>query len=142
VSIAYKVFGDGDLDLIVVPGFVCHVELFWEHETYRRVWEGLGSFARVMMFDRRGSGLSDPVSDAPTLEVRMDDVRAVMDAAGSQRAALPGISEGVSMSLLFAAAHPERVQALVCYGGTARATYAEDYPWAVPAQALVEPHSS
>lgn len=138
VSIAYKVFGDGDLDLVVVPGFICHVELFWEHEPNRRVFEGLASFARVIMFDRRGSGLSDPVTDAPTLEVRMDDVRAVMDAAGSQRAALLGISEGVPMSLLFAATHPERVQALVCYGGTARATYADDYPWATPAQALIE----
>jgi class 3 adenylate cyclase len=90
------------------------------------------------MFDRRGSGLSDPVTEVPTLEVRMDDVRAVMDAAGSRRAALVAISEGVPMSLLFAATYPERAQALVCYGGTARATYAEDYPWAVPAEALVE----
>lgn len=95
-------------------------------------------FSRVLMFDRRGSGLSDPVAEAPTLEVRMDDVRALMDAAGSQRAALLGISEDVPMSLLFAATYPERVRALVCYGGTARATYADDYPWAVPAEALVE----
>jgi class 3 adenylate cyclase len=138
VSIAYKVYGEGELDLVVVPGFSCHVEIMWEFEPSRRFFEGLGSFSRVMMFDRRGSGLSDPVAEAPPLEVRMDDVRAVMDAAGSQRAALLGISEGVPMSLLFAATYPERVQALVCYGGTARATYADDYPWAVPAEALVE----
>jgi class 3 adenylate cyclase len=138
VSIAYKVYGEGGLDLVVVPGFACHVEIMWEFEPSRRFFQGLGSFSRVLMFDRRGSGLSDPVSDAPTLEVRMDDVRAVMDAAGSRRAALLGISEGVPMSLLFAATYPERVHALVCYGGTARATYAEDYPWAVPAEALVE----
>jgi class 3 adenylate cyclase len=100
--------------------------------------EGLASFARVITFDRRGSGLSDPVAEAPTLEQRMDDVRAVMDAAGSERAALMGISEGVSMSILFAATYPDRVQALVCYGGMARSTAAEDYPWASPAEALIE----
>ena len=138
VSIAYQVFGEGDLDLVLVSGFACHVEIMWEFEPSKRFFESLGSFARVMMVDRRGSGLSDPVAAAPPLEVRMDDVRAVMDAAGSQRAALLGISEGVAMSLLFAATYPERVQALVCYGGTARATYADDYPWAVPAEALVE----
>lgn len=138
VSIAYQVFGEGDLDLVLVPGFVNHVELIWDHEPAARFLEGLASFSRVIAFDRRGSGLSDPVSDAPTLEVRMDDVRAVMDAAGSERAALMGFSEGASMGLLFAAAHPERVQALVCWGGAARSTYADDYPWAVPAEALVE----
>jgi class 3 adenylate cyclase len=138
VSIAYQVFGEGDLDLVFVSGLACHLEIMWEHEGSKALLEGLGSFARVMMFDRRGSGLSDPVADAPTLEVRMDDVRAVMDAAGSRRAALLGISEGVPMSLLFAATYPERVQALVCYGGTARATYADDYRCAIPAEALVE----
>ena len=91
VSIAYKVFGEGDLDLVLVSGFACHVEIMWEFSASRRFFEGLGSFARVMMFDRRGSGLSDPVAEAPPLEVRMDDVRAVMDAAGSKRAALLGI---------------------------------------------------
>ena len=138
VSIAYQVFGEGDLDIVVVPGFVSHIELLWEHEPARRFMEELAAYARVLYFDRRGSGLSDPVSAPPTLELRMDDVRAVMDAAGSQRAALIGLSEGVPMSLLFAATYPERTQALVCYGGTARATYADDYPWATPAQALAE----
>jgi class 3 adenylate cyclase len=138
VHVAYQVFGDGELDLVLVNGFVTHVELVWEHEPARRFLEALASFARVITFDRRGSGLSDPVAEAPTLEERMDDVRAVMDAAGSERAALLGISEGVSMSILFAATHPERVQALVCCGGMARSTADDDYPWATPAEALVE----
>jgi class 3 adenylate cyclase len=121
-----------------VPGYVTHVELVWEHEPAARFLERLASFARVISFDRRGSGLSDPVEDVPTLEQRMDDVRAVMDAAGSQEAALAGLSEGVPMSILFAATYPERVRALVLSGGMARSTYAEDYPWATPAQALIE----
>jgi class 3 adenylate cyclase len=121
-----------------VPGYVTHVELVWEHEPTARFLESLASFARVISFDRRGSGLSDPVQEVPTLEQRMDDVRAVMDAAGSQTAALAGVSEGVPMSILFAATYPERVRALVCSGGMARSTYADDYPWAIPAQALVE----
>jgi class 3 adenylate cyclase len=132
------VFGEGALDLVLVPGFVTHVEVAWEDELTARFQEGLASFARVITFDRRGSGLSDPVVDAPTLEQRMDDVRAVMDAAGSERAALVGISEGVPMSILFAATYPQRVQALVCTGGMARSTYAKDYPWGTSAQALVE----
>jgi pimeloyl-ACP methyl ester carboxylesterase len=138
VHIAYQVFGDGDLDLVLVPGFVTHVELVWESEPSARFLEALGSFARVINFDRRGSGLSDPVAAAPTLEERMDDVRAVMDAAGSERAVLMGISEGVPMSILFAATYPERVQALVCYGGMARSTQADDYTFATPMEALVE----
>ena len=136
--IAYQVFGAGDLDIVLVPWFLTHVELVWEQPPFVRALEALASFARVINFDRRGSGLSDPVPDAPTLEQRMDDVRAVMDAAGSQRAALLGISEGVSMSILFAATYPERVQALVCCGGLARSTEAPDYPYGMPAEALVE----
>jgi class 3 adenylate cyclase len=132
------VFGEGDLDLVLVNGYLGHVELVWDNEPATRFLEGLGSFARVINFDRRGSGLSDPVAEAPTLEQRMDDVRAVMDAAGSERAALMGISEGVSMCILFAATYPDRTQALVAYGGMARATADDDYPWANPAGALVE----
>jgi class 3 adenylate cyclase len=138
VHIAYQVFGEGDLDLVLVPGYITHVELVWESPAAARFLEALASFARVISFDRRGSGLSDPVSEPPTLEDRMDDVRAVMDAAGSERAALIGISEGVAMSLLFAATYPERTQALVCCGGMARSTFAPDYPWASPAEALIE----
>jgi class 3 adenylate cyclase len=138
VHIAYQVFGDGDLDLVLVPGYVTHVELIWEHEPATRFMQSLAAFARVISFDRRGSGLSDPVAEVPTLEQRMDDVRAVMDDAGSQQAALVGLSEGVPLSILFAASHPDRARALVCSGGMARSTYADDYPWATPAQALVE----
>ena len=138
MHIAYQVFGEGDLDLVLVPGFVTHVELIWESEASACFLEALGSFARVINFDRRGSGLSDPVAGAPTLEERMDDVRAVMDAAGSERAVLMGISEGVPMSILFAATYPERVEALVCYGGMARSTEADDYPFATPVDALTQ----
>ncbi len=138
VHIAYQVFGEGELDVVVVPGYTSHIELLWEHEPAARSLQGLASFARVITYDRRGSGLSDPVPDAPTLEERMDDVRAVMDAAGSERAALLGISEGGSMSILFAATYPERVQALVLCGAMARSTWAPDYPWASRAEDLIE----
>jgi class 3 adenylate cyclase len=138
VHIAYQQFGEGDLDLVLVPGYISHVEMQWDSDAGAHFLDALGSFARVITFDRRGSGLSDPVPDAPTLEQRMDDVRAVMDAAGVERAALFGISEGGSMSILFAATYPERVSALVCWGAMARSTEAEDYPWASPAEALLE----
>jgi class 3 adenylate cyclase len=132
------VFGKGELDVVLVPGYLTHVELVWEFEPLARWLHGLASFARVMIFDRRGSGLSDPLVKAPTLEERMDDVRAVMDAVGSERAALIGVSEGVAMSILFAATYPERVEALVCCGGMARSTEADDYPFGTPAGALRE----
>src|SRR5919202_693712 len=138
VHIAYQVFGEGDLDVVIVDGFISHVELSWEYEPLARVLESVASLARVITFDRRGSGLSDPLAEAPTLEERMDDVRAVMDAAGSERAALVGISEGVTMSILFAATYPDRVQSLVCIGGMARSTHPDDYTFATPADALVE----
>jgi pimeloyl-ACP methyl ester carboxylesterase len=138
VHIAYQVFGSGETDLVLIPGYVTHVEMVWEHEPSARFLERLGSFARVITFDRRGSGLSDRVVEVPTLEQRMDDVRAVMDGAGCERAALVGISEGVTMAILFSATYPERVRALVCSGGMARSTYAEEYPWANSAEALVE----
>jgi pimeloyl-ACP methyl ester carboxylesterase len=138
VHIAYQVFGEGELDVVLVPGYTSHIELVWEHEAAARALEAIASFARLIAFDRRGSGLSDPVTEAPTLEERMDDVRAVMDAAGSERAALIGLSEGGSMSILFAATYPDRVQALVLCGAMARSTAAPDYPWATPAEALIE----
>src|SRR3954454_12044612 len=138
VHLAYQVFGEGDVDVVFVNGFISHVELMWEHEPAARMFQGLSGFARVVAFDRRGYGLSDPVAEAPTLEERMDDVRAVMDAAGVERAALVGISEGVPMCILFAATYPDRVQALVCSGGMARSTWADDYPWATPVEALLE----
>ncbi|MGI9084470.1 MAG: adenylate/guanylate cyclase domain-containing protein [Aeromicrobium sp.] len=138
VSIAYQVVGDGPMDLIYVPGFVSHVELNWEVPPIVHIIERLASFSRLIMFDRRGSGLSDPVVGVPTLEERMDDVRAVMEAVGSERAALLGVSEGVPMSILFAATHPDLTTGLVLYGGMARSTWAPDYPWATPADALLE----
>jgi len=138
VSIAYQVVGDGPLDVVVVPGMISHVELIWDFPATRHPIERLASFCRLILFDKRGNGLSDPVVGAPTLEERMDDVRAVLEAVGSERATLVGISEGVPMSVLFAATHPELVHALVLYGGMARSTWAPDYPWANPADALIE----
>jgi class 3 adenylate cyclase len=138
VSIAYHVVGDGPIDVVAVLGFATHLELQWETAPFARFCERMGSFARLIVFDKRGTGLSDPVAEVPTLEQRIDDVRAVMDAAGSERAALFGVSEGGPMSVLFAATHPERVEALVLYGAMARTTEAPDYPWASPADALIE----
>ena len=138
VSIAYQVIGDGGMDLVVVPGFVSHVEIAWENPGIVRLVDRLAGFARVIIFDKRGTGMSDPVEDVPTLEQRMDDVRAVMDAAGSRQAALLGFSEGGPMCILFAATYPERTAALVLSGAMARSTWAPDYPWATPAEALLE----
>jgi pimeloyl-ACP methyl ester carboxylesterase len=126
------------MDLVLVLGFATHLELQWELPPFRQFCERLASFSRLILFDKRGTGLSDPVPEAPPLEQRIDDVRAVMDAVGSERAALFGISEGGPMSILFAATHPERVSALVLHGAMARTTEAPDYPWATPAEALRE----
>jgi len=127
VMIAYQVVGEGPFDVVFAPGSVSHVELYWEAAGVAALLRGVAGHARVMVFDKRGTGLSDWVAGAPTLEERSDDIRAVMDAAGSQRAALFGVSEGVPMSVVFAAAHPERVSALVLYGGMARTLWAPDY---------------
>jgi len=131
-SIAYQVVGDAPLDLVYVPGFVSHVESTWDDPDYARFLERLASFSRLILFDKRGTGLSDrvPVKLLPTLEERMDDVRAVMDAAGSERAALFGVSEGGPMSMLFATTYPERVSGLVLYGTYAKRVRSADYPWA------------
>src|SRR4051812_37481551 len=138
VSIAYQVVGDGPVDLVLVQGFATHLEIQWESPLFQHFFERIGSFARLILFDKRGTGLSDPVAEVPTLEQRVDDVRAVMDAAESERAAFFGISEGGPMSILFAATHPERVDALVLSGAMARTTEAPDSPWASPADALRE----
>jgi len=138
VSIAYQVVGDGPLDLVLILGFATHLELQWESPPFARFFERISSFSRLILFDKRGTGLSDPVGEVPTLEQRIDDVRAVMDSAGSERAALFGISEGGPMGVLFAATHPERVTALVLHGAMGRTTEAPDYPWAAPAEALRE----
>jgi class 3 adenylate cyclase/alpha-beta hydrolase superfamily lysophospholipase len=130
VHIAYQVFGKGELDLVIVPGWASHVEYAWEDPVYAHFLNRLGSFCRVAWFDKRGTGLSDRDVGMPTLEHRMDDVRAVMDAVGVQRAAIFGVSEGGSMSALFAATHPERASSLILYGAFACRIWSQDYPWA------------
>jgi pimeloyl-ACP methyl ester carboxylesterase len=132
LSIAYQVVGDGPFDLIYVPGWISNVEMMWTEPTHARALSRLASFSRLLLFDKRGTGLSDRVSNdhLPTLEQRMDDVRAVMDAAHSERAALFGHSEGSSMSILFAATYPQRSIALALYGSFAKRQRSDDYPWA------------
>ncbi|MEH2552214.1 pimeloyl-ACP methyl ester carboxylesterase/class 3 adenylate cyclase [Bradyrhizobium sp. AZCC 2262] len=117
VNLAYQVMGDGPVDIIMVPGFISHIEFRHELPGYTAYLRRLSNFARVVTFDKRGQGLSDRVSDAPSLEQRMDDVRAIMDAIGSRRATLFGHSEGCAMSALFAATYPERVSRLILFGG-------------------------
>ena len=129
VSIAYQVTGDGPFDLVYVPPFASHVELAWSVPDTAFFNRQLASFSRLIRFDKRGQGMSDPVSGAASLETRMDDVRAVMDAVGSERAALLGFSEGGPMSILFAATYPERVWALIVVGSYARVLWAPDYPF-------------
>jgi pimeloyl-ACP methyl ester carboxylesterase len=132
VSLAYQVTGEGPFDIVFVPGALSHIEMAWEVPPFRELFERLASFARLIIFDKRGTGMSDRVEGAPPLETRMDDVRAVMDAAGSERAAIVGASDGVPMSILFAATYPERTGALVLYGGFARWLWAPDFPWGTP----------
>ena len=126
VNIAYQVVGDGPLDLVFVPGFISHLDLQWADPRIARFLEKLASFSRLIMFDKRGTGLSDPVAAPAPLEDRMDDVRAVMDAAGSERAALFGLSEGGAMSVLFAATYPERTRALLLCGAFPNGTLDPD----------------
>jgi pimeloyl-ACP methyl ester carboxylesterase len=136
ISIAYQVVGDKPFDLIWVPGWISNVEESWEVPEYAHFLHRLASFSRLILFDKRGTGLSDRVSDdrLPTLEQRMDDVRAVLDAVGSERAAVFGASEGGNLSILFAATHPERVHALVLQGVYAKRLWSPDYPWAPTAE--------
>ena len=129
MHIAYQVLGDGPLDLVFVPGFVSNVEALWSDPLRGAFFRRLASFSRLILFDKRGTGMSDRTSQIFTLEQRMEDVQAVMDAAGSERAALFGISEGGPMSFVFAASHPQRTRALVVYGSYARRSWAPDYPW-------------
>ena len=128
VSIAYQVVGDRGPDLVLVPGWISHVEYMWEETSFGPFLRRLASFARLILLDRRGMGMSDRVGDLPSIEERMDDLRAVMDAAGSERAALFGVSEGGPMCITFAATYPARTSALVLYGTLARLTVAPDYP--------------
>jgi pimeloyl-ACP methyl ester carboxylesterase len=131
VNIAYQVIGQGPIDLVFVMGWVSNIDEFWTEPSFASFLQRLARFSRLIVFDKRGTGLSDRVDEKnlPTLEQRMDDVRAVMDAAGSQKAALLGISEGAPMCSLFAATYPERTAALLMFGGYARAMRAPDYEW-------------
>lgn len=133
VNIAYQVVGSGDLDIVFVMGWVSHLEYFWAEPHFAAFLSRLASFSRLILFDKRGTGLSDrvPVSELPTLEQRMEDVHAVMDAVGSERAVLIGVSEGGPMCSLFAATYPERTQALVMIGTYAKRIRDDDYPWGV-----------
>src|SRR5262249_32202711 len=133
VNIAYQVIGDGPVDVVYVPGWVSHVELAWELPALAAGFERLASFSRLILFDKRGTGMSDPVpaGELPTLEQRMDDVRAVMDAVACKRAAVFGASEGGNMSMLFAATYPERTSALCTFGCTAKRIWSPDYSWAL-----------
>jgi pimeloyl-ACP methyl ester carboxylesterase len=141
VWIAYQTLGDGPVDLIVVFSWVSHLEVYWEQP---RIAKMLGSFAkdaRVITFDKRGTGLSDRISRVPDLEARMDDIRAVMDAVGSQRATLFGMGDGAALAALFAATYPERSAGLILYGGNARMTWAPDYPWGLTEDAWIREHA-
>ena len=132
VNIAYQVVGDGPLDLVFVMGWVSHLEYSWQEPSFARFLNRLASFSRLILFDKRGTGLSDrvPLNELPTLEQRMTDVQAVMDAVGSERAALLGVSEGGPMCGLFAATYPERTAALAMVGTYAKRIRSDDYPWA------------
>jgi class 3 adenylate cyclase len=128
VSIAYQVVGDGPIDLVIVPGWVSHLELIWEEPQAAAFLRRLGEFSRLILFDKRGTGMSDPMTYVPPVDERMDDIRAVMDAAGSERAAMLGYSEGAPLALVFAAIHPDRTSAVIAYAGFARLMRAPDNP--------------
>jgi class 3 adenylate cyclase len=129
VHIAYQAFGNGPVNLVQTPGATSHLDYFWEEPGLKTYLEALGKFARVAIFDKRGTGLSDRDAKIPTFEERMDEIRAVMDAAQFDNAVLVGISEGVPMSILFAASYPSRTKGLVLYGGEAKGAWTPDYPW-------------
>ena len=129
LSIAYQVVGGGPIDLVVVPGWISNIEVFWEDPHVARFFENLATFSRLILFDKRGTGLSDRGTEAATLEDRMDDVRAVLDAVSSSRAALLGYSEGGTMCILFAATYPDRTAALITIGSYARRLRSPDYPY-------------
>ena len=132
--IAYQVVGDGPIDLVWIPGWISNIDHYWEEPTVARYFNRLASFCRLILFDRRGTGVSDPLPRAPTLEEQMDDVVAVMEAVGSEQAALYAQLEGGAMAMLFAATHPERTRALIVYEGMPRMAWAPDYDWALKAE--------
>jgi pimeloyl-ACP methyl ester carboxylesterase/class 3 adenylate cyclase len=138
LSIAYQVFGSGAQDLLIVPGIVSHIEAHWQYASYARMLRSLAQHFRVIFFDKRGQGLSDRFEGVPTLEERMDDMRAVMRAAGSTRAVLFAISEGGAMAALFTATYPAMVARLIMYGSMARFTRAPDYPHMLPLDRMLQ----
>jgi class 3 adenylate cyclase/pimeloyl-ACP methyl ester carboxylesterase len=129
VHVAYQVTGGGEIDMVLAPGTVSHLNLDWDRPEKVSLIERLSSFCRLIRFDKRGTGLSDRPLNIATLEDRIDDIRAVMDAVGSERAVLFGVSEGASMALLFAATYPQRTRSLLAWGAMARWFQADDYPW-------------
>lgn len=129
VNIAYQVVGDGPIDIVVVPGFVSNVDSYWDNPGWTQIFDRLSQLGRLILWDKRGTGLSDPVSRVPTLDERVDDLMAVMDAAGSDRPVLLGVSEGGPMALLFAATHPDRVHSVVLYGVSPRFSANDDWPY-------------
>jgi len=129
VHVAYQVLGEGPLDLLLVPGFVSHIEAAWQSPDTAAFLRRLASFCRLILFDKRGTGMSDRGSQIFTLEQRMHDVRTILDEIGSERAALFGVSEGGPMSLLYAATYPERTSALILYGSYAKRSWGPDYPF-------------
>lgn len=134
LSIAYQVLGDGPIDLVFIPPFVTNLELAWDWPPLAAFYRAFASFARVILFDKRGTGLSDRVRQMPATRERVDDLQAVMNAAGCERAAVVGISEGAPLAISFAAANPKRVSALILYAPLPKGTRSADYPWAMPAE--------
>jgi pimeloyl-ACP methyl ester carboxylesterase/class 3 adenylate cyclase len=138
LRIAYQVVGDGPIDVVYTSGASSHLDLIWENPHWARHWNRLAEFSRLIVFDKRGTGLSDRPDHLSTLEERIDDIRTVMDAAGSSQASLIGVSEGGPMALLFAATHPQRVRSLVVHGAKARYAWAPDWPWGLTDAQLEE----
>jgi pimeloyl-ACP methyl ester carboxylesterase/DNA-binding CsgD family transcriptional regulator len=134
LSIAFQVFGEGPIDLVFIPGFVSNLELTWDWPPLGAFYRAFTSFARVILFDKRGTGLSDRVRLMPTTDERMDDLRAVMDACDCDRAVVVGVSEGAPLAISFAVTHPERVPTLILYAPLPKATRSDDYPWAQTAE--------
>jgi pimeloyl-ACP methyl ester carboxylesterase len=131
LHIAYQVVGEGPIDLVWIPGWISNIDHYWDEPSVAGYFNRLASFSRLILFDRRGTGVSDPLTRAPTLEEQMDDVVAVMEAAGSEQAAIYAQLEGGAMAMLFAATHPERTRALIVYEGMPRMSWAPDYDWAL-----------
>jgi class 3 adenylate cyclase len=141
VWIAYQTLGEGPVDLMVFFSWVSHLEVYWEQPRIAKMLQSFAKDARVITFDKRGTGLSDRISRVPDLEARMDDIRAVMDAVGSERATLFGMGDGAALAALFAATYPERSAGLILYGGNARMTWAPDYPWGLTEDAWIREHA-